>query len=92
MLPPYSVHSFLRRGCRIAVGVVLITVFAVPEAAACAVCYSDSDPVLVSSLNAGIFVLLGVTAVVLAGFARFIISLARRANSVSLLEMEPPQA
>ena len=74
------------------IAVALFALLAVREVAACAVCYSDSDPVLVSSLNAGIFVLLGVTAVVLAGFARFIVSVARRANRVSLLDIEEPQA
>ena len=48
---------------------------------ACPVCFTDADPALTESLNAGIFVLLGVTAVVLTGFARFVVSLVRRAGS-----------
>jgi hypothetical protein len=35
------------------------------------------------SVNAGIFVLLGVTAVVLAGFVRFFVSIARRARQAA---------
>lgn len=47
---------------------------------ACPVCFGGDDTVMRESLNAGIGVLIGVTAVVLAGFARFIIVLARRAR------------
>jgi hypothetical protein len=45
----------------------------------CPVCFSASsgDETLRASLNLGIFVLMGVTAGVLAGFLRFIISIAR---------------
>ena len=53
----------------------------------CPVCFNaaTSDETVRASLNLGIFVLMGVTAGVLAGFARFIISIARRskANAVS---------
>ena len=51
------------------------------DASACAVCFTPADPVITESLNAGILVLLGVTAIVLAGFVRFILSLIRRARS-----------
>ena len=47
---------------------------------ACPVCFGVEDTVARESLNAGIGVLMGVTAFVLAGFARFIIVLARRAR------------
>ena len=47
---------------------------------ACPVCFGGEDTVMRESLNAGIGVLMGVTALVLAGFARFIIVLARRAR------------
>ena len=53
---------------------------------ACPVCYLPADEAARTSLNLGIFVLLGVTAVVLAGFLRFIASLAKRARAASLLE------
>ena len=47
---------------------------------ACPVCFGGDDLAIRESLNAGIGVLLGVTAIVLAGFARFIVKLARRAR------------
>jgi len=40
------------------------------------------------SLNLGIFVLLGVTGIVLAGVARFVISVARRSNAAAAHDME----
>jgi hypothetical protein len=45
----------------------------------CPVCFnaSASDDTVRQSLNLGIFVLVGVTAVVLSGFARFIVSVIR---------------
>ena len=45
----------------------------------CPVCFNASaaDETVRASLNLGILVLMGVTAVVLAGFLRFIISIAR---------------
>ena len=46
---------------------------------ACPVCFGAAEPAVRESVNAGIFVLLGVTAVVLAGFVRFFVSIARRA-------------
>ena len=51
------------------------------DASACAVCFTPADPAITESLNAGILVLLGVTAGVLAGFVRFILSLMRRARN-----------
>jgi hypothetical protein len=53
---------------------------------ACPVCFLPADEAARTSLNLGIFVLLGVTAVVLAGFVRFIVSLARRARTTPLVE------
>ena len=47
---------------------------------ACPVCFTAADPAITESLNAGIAVLLGVTATVLAGFARFLLSVVRRAR------------
>ena len=49
----------------------------------CPVCFNaaTSDETVRASLNLGIFVLMGVTAGVLAGFARFIISIARRSRA-----------
>jgi hypothetical protein len=51
----------------------------------CPVCFSGADPVARETLNAGIGVLLGVTAIVLALFARFFIRLARRSRAAAHL-------
>jgi hypothetical protein len=48
----------------------------------CPVCFGGDDTLMRESLNAGIGVLMGVTAIVLACFARFFVSLARRARHV----------
>ena len=53
---------------------------------ACPVCFSGEDTVMRESLNAGIGVLMGVTTIVLAGFARFIVVLARRAREAEVRE------
>jgi hypothetical protein len=47
---------------------------------ACPVCFGGEDIAVRESMNAGIGVLLGITAVVLAVFARFFINLARRSR------------
>ena len=51
----------------------------------CPVCFSGNDPVTRETLNAGIGVLMGVTVFVLAFFARFFISLARRSRAAAHL-------
>ena len=49
---------------------------------ACPVCYAPAaDAAIRESMNLGIFVLLGVTFVVLGGFVRFFLSLARRSRA-----------
>ena len=55
----------------------------------CPVCFSAAEPSVRESMNAGIFVLLGVTGVVLACFAAFFISLARRARAAAHLVATP---
>lgn len=55
---------------------------------ACPVCFGAAEPAVRESVNAGIFVLLGVTAAVLAGFVRFFVSIARRARLAD--RHEPP--
>jgi hypothetical protein len=56
---------------------------------ACPVCFGGEDVVVRESLNAGIGVLLGVTAVVLASFLRFFLSLARRSREhAHLVDLE----
>ena len=47
---------------------------------ACPVCFGGDDAMVRESLNAGIGVLLGVTAVVLGLFARFFVRLAQRSR------------
>jgi hypothetical protein len=49
----------------------------------CPVCFGGHDLLARESLNAGIGVLLAVTAVVLAGFGAFFVSLARRARAAA---------
>ncbi len=47
---------------------------------ACPVCFGGDDIAIRESLNAGIGILLGVTAIVLGAFLRFFFRLARRAR------------
>jgi hypothetical protein len=54
----------------------------------CPVCYAPTDVIVRESLNLGIFVLLGVTGVVLAGVARFVVSVARRSKTAVAHDME----
>jgi len=53
----------------------------------CPVCFNaaTSDETVRTSLNLGIFVLMGVTTVVLAGFLRFIVSIARRSKNIDIV-------
>jgi hypothetical protein len=53
---------------------------------ACPVCFGGEDTLMRESLNTGIGVLMGVTAIVLAFFARFVVSLARRSQLAAALE------
>lgn len=48
---------------------------------ACPVCFGGDDPIVRDGLVAGISVLLGVTLVVLACFARFFVTLARKSRT-----------
>jgi hypothetical protein len=56
----------------------------------CPVCFTGGDPVARETLNAGIGVLLGVTVVVLALFARFFLKLARRSRAAAHLVDHAP--
>ena len=58
---------------------------------ACPVCFSPVEPSVQDSMNIGIFVLLGVTVAVLASFARFFFTLARRSRDAAHL-VEPVEA
>jgi hypothetical protein len=52
---------------------------------ACPVCFGSVEPAVRESMNAGILVLLGVTAVVLGCFLRFFVALARRSREAAHL-------
>lgn len=54
--------------------------FAPQWAAACSVCFGNPESGMTQGMRAGIWVLLGVTGVVLAGFVVFIVYLVRRAR------------
>jgi hypothetical protein len=59
----------------------------------CPVCFGGEDTVMRESLNAGIGVLMGVTVIVLAGFARLFFSLARRSREAAhLINWDVPPA
>jgi len=59
---------------------------AAPRAAlACPVCFGQSDSPMASATNAGIWLMLGVVAVMLSGFASFFIYLSRRMKRLSRL-------
>lgn len=53
------------------------------SAIACAVCFGQSDAPMAVATNAGIWMMLGVVAAVLASFASFFIYLNRRAKIVA---------
>lgn len=59
----------------------------------CPVCFGGDDLAIRESLNAGIGILLGVTAIVLGALARFIFQLAKRGRE-SFVEdtLQPTQA
>ena len=57
------------------------TLFRVPRAPlACAVCFGQNDSPLASGINAGIFLMLGLIAVLWVAFGSFFIYLRRRAR------------
>jgi len=68
-------------GGRWPVALLTALILAVPRAAlACPVCFGQSDSPMAQGVNMGVFFLLGVVVVVLAGFAAFFVYLARRAR------------
>jgi len=58
---------------------------------ACAACYGASDSPLAKGMNAGIFSLLGVVALVLGGFASFFVYLGKKSAEVNSPDAEPVQ-
>jgi hypothetical protein len=55
-------------------------------ALACPVCFGESDSPMAAATNAGIWLMLGVVGVMLAGFASFFIYLMRRAKRLAASE------
>jgi hypothetical protein len=75
----------IRRGRSVAIAVMLLA--ATPSAAlACPSCFGAGDGPMASGLNAGIAVLLGVTGLVLAGFAAGIVAFVRRVRAIERIE------
>lgn len=73
----------------LATAAVVTLVMALPRVAlACAVCYGAPEAAQTRGMNLGIITMLGVTGVVLGGFAGMIFCFARRARRYSA-EMTP---
>ncbi|MGB0579912.1 MAG: hypothetical protein ACPGVU_09450 [Limisphaerales bacterium] len=66
---------------RLLVALVLLSLS--PAAQACAACFGKNDGPLAKGMNAGIFTLLGIVGLVLAGFFVLMIYLVRRASVYS---------
>ena len=65
---------------------IAVLLLAAPRAAlACPVCFGNSDAPMALATNAGIWMMLGVVAVMLSGFAAFFIYLSRRMKRLSHL-------
>src|SRR5687767_5914045 len=70
-------------------GIAAILTIALPAvAAACPVCFGQSDSPAAQAVNTGILILLGVTMSVLVAFAAFFVYLARRAKRYREAEVE----
>jgi hypothetical protein len=67
--------------------VAALTVAFEAAAFACPICFQVDDAATTNGVRAAVFVLIGVTTAVLAGFAWFILRFARRAASMPL----PPE-
>lgn len=60
---------------------IVLVLLAAQAASACPVCWGNPDDPMVQSANAGIWVLLGIVALVQVGFAALFISFWRRAKA-----------
>jgi len=80
-------HSLSFSG-RVAWAVMAFSVFGIQGASACATCFGQTDSALGRGLNWGIFALLVVVGMVLAGICSFFVFVARRA---ALVEREMEQ-
>jgi hypothetical protein len=70
-------------------GTALASLLALPAlAAACPVCFGQSDSPAAQAVNMGILILLGITMSVLVAFAAFFVYLARRARLHREAEVE----
>lgn len=65
------------RAVRLAATVLVLVVLAGPAAFACAVCFGAADSSLLSAARAGVLVMVGITLLVLGGFARWFLLLRR---------------
>jgi hypothetical protein len=71
-------------------GVVASLLILAPRAAlACPVCFGQNDSPMAAATNMGIIVMLGVIAVVLGGFAYFIVHLNRQARLAAAARSVP---
>jgi hypothetical protein len=68
---------------------LLLGLLGATPAAACSVCYgaADGGSPLISGARLGVFLLLGVTAAVLGGFARFFFYLRNRARQAEVAQI-----
>jgi hypothetical protein len=62
------------------------TVMSAPQVQACATCFGASDDPMARGMNMGIFALLGVIGMVLAGVASFFVFLWYRASRVAAVD------
>ncbi len=69
---------FVRKMKHLPVLVIAIVALAPRAALACPVCYGNPDSLLAQGVTKGVVALLGITVVVLGGFAAFFISVIRR--------------
>ena len=76
----------MRTALRRSWSVLLLGLLGAAPAAACEVCYgaADAGSPLISGARLGVFLLLGVTAAVLGGFARFFFYLRNRARQAEI--------
>jgi hypothetical protein len=73
----------MKRIAALVLTVAAVTLASPSGAYACAACFGQSDSLQAKSVNAGIFSLMAVVGVVLAGAASFFVFLSRRAASAA---------
>lgn len=62
-----------------------------PAGRACAVCFGDSSQPMVRGMNLAILTMLLITVAVLAGFAAFIVHLARKSAAAAAAQSKQPR-